>query len=94
MAGNQDEGKRARRVAETRARLIDVSLDLYVTQGFTATTVDQIAAAAGIGRSSFFRYFASKEYGRVEPGPQPVVERRRHGRLVGDRAAGHHGEPG
>lgn len=54
-------GRRARRVADTRARLIDVSLDLYVSQGFGPTTIDQIAAGSGIGRSSFFRYFASKE---------------------------------
>jgi AcrR family transcriptional regulator len=54
-------GKRARRVADTRARLIDVALDLYVEQGFVATTIDEIAANASIGRSSFFRYFTSKE---------------------------------
>jgi AcrR family transcriptional regulator len=54
-------GKRARRVADTRARLIDVALDLYVEDGFVATTIDEIASAAQIGRSSFFRFFPSKE---------------------------------
>jgi len=68
-----DEGKRARRVADTRARLIDVSLDLYVSQGFTKTTVEQIAAAAGIGRSSFFRYFASKEAVLFAPALAPYA---------------------
>ena len=61
MAGDRQDGKRARRVAETRARLIDVALDLYVGQGFGATTIEQITAEAGIGRSSFFRYFPSKD---------------------------------
>ena len=46
--------------ATTAADLEHVALDLFVRQGFEATTVDQIAAAAGIGRRTFFRYFRSK----------------------------------
>jgi AcrR family transcriptional regulator len=34
---------------------------LFADQGFEATTVDQIAEAAGISRRSFFRYFAGKD---------------------------------
>lgn len=34
---------------------------LFVENGFDATTVDQIAQAAGISRRSFFHYFGSKE---------------------------------
>ncbi|MFI1293315.1 mycofactocin system transcriptional regulator [Streptomyces sp. NPDC020792] len=33
---------------------------MFAQQGFERTTVDDIAAAAGIGRRTFFRYFASK----------------------------------
>ncbi len=54
-------GKRAQRVADTRSRLIEVSLDLYERNGFDATTIDQIAEAAEIHRSTFFRYFEGKE---------------------------------
>lgn len=56
-----EPGRRARHVAAMRARLVEVSLDLYDRQGFSATTIDQIAAAAKVHRSTFFRYFESKE---------------------------------
>jgi AcrR family transcriptional regulator len=56
-----EHGRRARHVAAMRARLVEVSLDLYDRQGFSATTIDQIAAAANVHRSTFFRYFESKE---------------------------------
>ena len=44
-----------------RAEITDTALRLFAEQGFDATTVDQIAAAAGISRRSFFHYFGSKE---------------------------------
>jgi AcrR family transcriptional regulator len=34
---------------------------LFSAQGFEATTVDQIAAAAGMSRRTFFRYFTGKD---------------------------------
>lgn len=51
--------ERTRRVV--RAELVDAAQDLFVQQGYAATTIEQIAAAAGLSRRSFFRYFASKE---------------------------------
>jgi AcrR family transcriptional regulator len=38
-----------------------VAMGLFLEQGFEATTIDEIAAAAGISRRSFFRYFGTKE---------------------------------
>ncbi|HWG26988.1 TetR family transcriptional regulator [Actinospica sp.] len=54
-----DLRERTRRAV--RAELTDVALDLFLRRGFEATTVDEIAASAGISRRSLFRYFASKE---------------------------------
>jgi mycofactocin system transcriptional regulator len=44
----------------TRDELARHALALFIGKGFDETTVDDIAAAAGIGRRTFFRYFASK----------------------------------
>ncbi|WP_232835477.1 mycofactocin system transcriptional regulator [Actinocorallia populi] len=46
--------------ATSRAALERLAFELFSRQGFDGTTVDDIAAAAGIGRRTFFRYFASK----------------------------------
>ena len=54
-------GLRERTRRAVRAELTDVALDLFIRQGYEATTVDEIATAAGISRRSLFRYFASKE---------------------------------
>jgi mycofactocin system transcriptional regulator len=49
-----------RRPSTSRAELELVALDLFASRGFDETTVEDIAAAAGIGRRTFFRYYASK----------------------------------
>src|SRR5260221_13721428 len=44
-----------------RDELTEAALKLLAFQGFEATTIDQLAAAAGASRRTFFRYFQSKE---------------------------------
>jgi mycofactocin system transcriptional regulator len=44
----------------SRAELERIALDLFIRNGFTETTLDEIAAAAGIARRTFFGYFSSK----------------------------------
>ena len=46
--------------ATTHGELSHVALTLFFERGFERTTVDEIAAAAGIGRRTLFRYFSSK----------------------------------
>lgn len=53
---------RERRRAETAREICDAALALFERQGSAATTVDQIAGAAGISQRTFFRYFARKEH--------------------------------
>jgi AcrR family transcriptional regulator len=46
--------------ATSRADLERLGFELFGQKGFDETTVDDIATGAGIGRRTFFRYFASK----------------------------------
>jgi AcrR family transcriptional regulator len=52
---------RERTRAAMRAEVSAVAFRLFAEQGFDKTTVDQIAAEAGLSRTTFFRYFGSKE---------------------------------
>lgn len=62
--------------ATSRAHLADVGLRLFIERGFNETTVDDIAAAAGIARRTFFLYYRSKNdvvYGDFEAGLEAMA---------------------
>ncbi|MGW0854007.1 TetR family transcriptional regulator [Streptomyces sp. NPDC002690] len=44
-----------------RRELAAAAMELFATQGYEGTTVDEIAGAAGVARRTFFRHFRSKE---------------------------------
>jgi TetR/AcrR family transcriptional regulator, transcriptional repressor for nem operon len=46
---------------EARQRLLTAATDLIRRQGFAATSVDDLCAAAGVTKGAFFHHFASKE---------------------------------
>ncbi|TFB75225.1 TetR family transcriptional regulator [Cryobacterium glaciale] len=54
---------RAARQADARSRVAvaDIAVGLFQAQGYEATSTAQIAAAAGVSRSTFFRQFRSKD---------------------------------
>ena len=54
--GRREAGKRARRAALTAA-----AHRLFAERGYEATTVHDIAAAAGLTERTFYRYFDGKE---------------------------------
>lgn len=54
-------GLRERKKVRTRSAIQHEALRLFRAQGYEATTVSQIAEAAMVSESTFFRYFGSKE---------------------------------
>ncbi|MFC6152849.1 TetR/AcrR family transcriptional regulator [Nocardioides yefusunii] len=45
----------------TRDRIVEAAFSLFEEQGFEATTVEDVAERAGVGRTTFFRHFRAKE---------------------------------
>lgn len=55
------KGLRERKKAQTRHNIQEQALKLFLSQGYENTTVEQIAAAAGVSHMTFFRHFPTKE---------------------------------
>lgn len=55
------EGRRERKRRETRTRISDAAMSLFLEKGYVAVTVDEIAEAADISKRTFFGYFPAKE---------------------------------
>jgi len=55
-------GRRERRAAETRLKLLCCALQLFAERGFQNVTVEDITESADVGKGTFFNYFASKDH--------------------------------
>ncbi len=49
------------RNVQARSRILDASVKLIRSKGYTATTVDDLCAEAGVTKGAFFHHFKSKE---------------------------------
>lgn len=61
VAAPAPEGRRERKRRETRERIIQVAMAMFLERDFSSVTVDEIAEAADISKRSFFDYFPTKE---------------------------------
>jgi AcrR family transcriptional regulator len=53
--------RRERKKSALRATIISAGIDLFARNGIEATTIEQIASAADIGKGTLYNYFQSKE---------------------------------
>ena len=78
------EGRRSRRRRELHQSILATAAELFARDGYDATTVERIAAAADVAPATFFNHFRSKEDVLREVG-QDVFSRFR--RLVDEQLA-------
>jgi AcrR family transcriptional regulator len=60
-ASQKAEGLRERKRQQTLQRISEVGMGLFLAKGYEATTLEEIAAAAGVSRRTLFYYFESKD---------------------------------
>ena len=75
---------RERKKLATWRAIHSAALRLFDEQGYEATTVEQIAAAADVSRATFFNYFAGKDATLLDQDPQ---QRRELQALIAERPA-------
>ncbi|MFD9944982.1 TetR/AcrR family transcriptional regulator [Nonomuraea sp. NPDC059023] len=83
-----EEGLRERKKRETRERIADMAMGLFMMRGFENVTVAEVARAADISVNTVFNYFRTKEdlfmdrWDEVEDLPSKVVRERGRGESV------------
>ena len=60
MRLSSSPGRRERKKAETRQRILAGAVDLFAAQGYDVTTMDDIAESADVSRATVFNFFPRK----------------------------------
>src|SRR6478735_8029682 len=60
-AGFDTANGRSAMTSTTRGRMVDAAMALFAERGFDSTSVEDVVARAGVGRTTFFRHFPTKE---------------------------------
>jgi AcrR family transcriptional regulator len=60
-AAPKPPANRAERTAERRAAIIEAALDEFISRGFTATRLDDVAKRAGVAKGTIYLHFKDKE---------------------------------
>lgn len=60
MSDVKPEGKRAQQRRATRRRIVESALELFLGQGYAATTLEQVAAGAGVAVQTVYFHFGNK----------------------------------
>jgi AcrR family transcriptional regulator len=77
-------GPRAQR---TIVRIIEATRDVFLTRGYTGTTIDEIARIAEVSRASFYTYFPSKREVLLAVGAHAASESLAHFDRLTDSAS-------
>lgn len=87
--GEVVSGLRERQKEQRREAILVAAIDLFDKNGYSATTVEQIAAAAGVSSPTVFNYFGSKQeilFALVDRADRTAVSRARLRRPQFDNA--------
>ncbi len=59
-SGEKPQGRRERKKLATRRKIFRAAVELFTEKGFDATTVEEIAERADVGKGTVFNYFPQK----------------------------------
>jgi AcrR family transcriptional regulator len=61
VGGNRGTGRKRLSAEQRRAAILDAALEVFAGRGYHASSIDDIASAAGISKALIYEHFRSKE---------------------------------